>query len=99
MHSKTPKSLLETSEGCPSPFTRLAEGRRDPALNSLSISARRLPPVNGSRLSASPPDSPHERRDQPPQEMFRRERRREYLKPARKQRGTSGLARTIPGRK
>ena len=45
---------METFEGCPSPFTRLAEGRRDPALLllALSISARRLPPVGGSQPSA-----------------------------------------------
>jgi hypothetical protein len=45
---------METFEGCPSPFTRLAEGRRDPALFLLAVSnsARRLPPICGSQPSA-----------------------------------------------
>src|SRR5215203_6029214 len=79
MHSKTPKSLLETSEGCPSPFTRLAEGRISPALISFSISAQSgfasACQHAASLRSAAPshqqvvPNPFHERRTEPPQEL------------------------------
>src|SRR5215217_4819885 len=76
---KTPKSLLETSEGCPSPFTRLAEGRRDPALISFSTSAQsgfasacqHAASLRSAALSHQEvvPNSFHKRRIQPPQEL------------------------------
>jgi len=49
MHSKKPLSLSRRQfEGCPSPFTRLAEGRRDPALISFSWSAFRHAALAGA---------------------------------------------------
>src|SRR4028119_597158 len=62
MHSKVPGR--ETSRGCPSPFTRLREGRVFPALSSC---ARRHP-----KPAPAHPDRPHTR---PINRLFRPHRR------------------------
>src|SRR5215207_2500558 len=75
-----PLSLLwRQFEGCPSPFTRLAEGRRDPALISFSTSAQsgfasacqHAASLRSAALSHQEvvPNSFHKRRIQPPQEL------------------------------
>ena len=79
---------MQTFEGCPSPFTRLAEGRSDPALfllqhfSTLRAFGLRLssfqPAADRREAALTPeqvvPNSPHERRTRPPLAVIPRAR-------------------------